>query len=76
MSKTITIKLTKTGPNSGPFTITDAYGNVIASGVTLEQVSTGISYIVDDDVNLITITSEGKCAYQKSFAVTTITQDQ
>ena len=47
MSKTITIKLTKTGPNSGPFTITDAYGNVIASGVTLEQVSTGISFIVE-----------------------------
>ena len=76
MSKTITIKLTKTGPNSGPFTITDAYGNVIAIGVTLAQVSTGISFIVNDNVNLVTITSEGKCAFQKSFPVTTITQDQ
>lgn len=76
MSKIITIKLTKTGPNSGPFTITDAYGNVIDSGVTREEVSIGMSYIVDNSVDLVTITSEGKCAYQKSFAVTTITQDE
>jgi hypothetical protein len=76
MSKTITIKLTKTGANAGPFTITDAYGNIIASGVTLAEVSIGISYIVDDDVNIVTITSEGRCHYQKSFAVGTITQDE
>jgi hypothetical protein len=76
MSKTITIKLIKTGPKSGPFTLKDEWGNVIASGVTVDQVSTGISYTVDDDVNLITITSEGKCTYEKTFPVTTITQSE
>ena len=74
MSKTITVKLIKTGPKSGPFTLKDEWGNVIASGVTVEQVSTGISYTVDDNVNLITISSEGKCTYQKTFPVTNITE--
>jgi hypothetical protein len=74
MSKTITIKLIKTGPNSGPFTLTSEWGNTIASGVTLEQVTTGISFIVDDNVNLVTIKSEGKCHFQKTFPVGTITE--
>ena len=74
MSKTITIKLIKTGPNSGPFTLTDEWGNTIATDVTFEQVKTGISYIVDDNVNLVTIKSEGKCHFQKTFPVETITE--
>lgn len=74
MSKTITIKLIKTGPNSGPFTLTSEWGNTIASGVTLEQVTTGISFIVDDNVNLVTIKSDGKCHFQKTFPVGTITE--
>jgi len=76
MSKTITIKLIKTGPKSGPFTLKDVWGNVIASGVTVDQVSSGISYVVNDDINLITISSEGNCAYQKTFPVTTITESE
>jgi len=35
-----------------------------------------MSYIVDNNVDLVTITSEGKCAYEKSFAVTTITESE
>jgi len=76
MSKTITIKLIKTGPKSGPFTLKDVWGNVIASGVTVDQVSSGISYVVNDDINLITISSEGNCAYQKTVPVTTITESE
>lgn len=74
MSKTITIKLIKTGPNSGPFTLTSEWGDTIASGVTLEQVTIGISFIVDTNVNLVTIKSEGKCQFQKTFPVGTITE--
>jgi len=33
MSKTITIKLIKTSPQSGPYTLKDEWGNVIASGL-------------------------------------------
>ena len=74
MSKTITIKLIKTGPNSGPFTLTDVWGNTIASNISLEQVKTGISFIVDNNVNVVTIKSEGKCTFQKTFPVGTITE--
>lgn len=76
MSKVITIKLIKTGPNSGPFTLTDEWGNTIASGVTVAQVSAGISYTVDDNVNLVTIKSEGRCQYEKTFPVGVITEHQ
>jgi hypothetical protein len=76
MSKTITIKLIKTGPNSGPFTLKDEWGNVIASGVTVSQVSEGISYVVNDNVNLVTISSEGNCRYTKTFPVENITQSE
>jgi hypothetical protein len=76
MAKTITIKLIRTGPKSGPFTLKDEWGNTIASGVTVDQVSSGISYIVDDNVNLVTITSEGKCKYERTFPVTVITEEE
>lgn len=74
MPKVITIKLIKTGPNLGPFTLKDEWGNTIATGVTVDQVTTGVSYSVDDNVNLVTISSEGKCFYEKTFPVTTITE--
>lgn len=74
MSKTITIKLIKTGPNAGPFTLTDVWGNTIASNLSLEQVTTGISFIVDNNVDAVTIKSEGKCHFQKTFPVGTITE--
>ena len=35
---------------------------------------TGISYIVDDNVNLVTIKSTGKCHFEKTFPVGTITE--
>lgn len=76
MTKIITIKLIKTGPNSGPFTLSDEWGNTIASGVTVAQVSNGISYVVDDIVNLVTIKSEGKCHFEKTFPVGVITEQE
>lgn len=76
MSKTITIKLIKTSPQSGPYTLKDEWGNVIASGVTVSQVSTGVSYVVDDNVNLVTISSEDKCQYTRTFPVVSITQSE
>lgn len=76
MSKVITIKLIKTGPKSGPFTLTSEWGDIIASGITVSQVSIGISYTVDDNVNLITIKSEGKCQFEKTFSVGVITEHE
>lgn len=61
MTKLITIKLVKTGPNAGPFNISDIYGNVIAEDVSKKTLIEGISYEVDVIVNEIILTSTGKC---------------
>ena len=69
MSKTIIIKLTKASPRVGPFTITDDHGNVLGTGVTLQQLIDGVAYSVDDVVTTVTIQSTGKCKATKSFGV-------
>jgi hypothetical protein len=61
MTKVITIKLVQTGPNAGPFTISDLSGNIIAENVSKKTLIAGISYVVDVSVNSIILTSTGKC---------------
>jgi hypothetical protein len=73
MSKTISIKLTQAGPTAGPFNIYDQFGNVIAEGISRKTLIRGISYIVNDDVTIVTIKSTGKCKSEKSIAVADIT---
>lgn len=76
MSKIIFIKLTKSSLRSGPFNITDQFSNVIATGISRNELITGVSYSVNDTVTIITITSTGKCNTVKSFTlVTTTTTD-
>jgi len=74
MSRTIFIKLTKSSLRSGPFNITDQFGDVIATDVSRNELIAGVSYIVSDIVSAITIASTGKCKTIKSFllALTTI----
>ena len=72
MAKTIIIKLTSSGPTAGPFTIIDQLGNTLATGVSKEDLISGVSYVVDDAVNVITIESTGKCKSKKNFPVTTV----
>lgn len=76
MSKTISIKLKESGPNVGPFNIYDQFGNVIAEGVLKKDLVKGISYIVNDNVTIITIKSTGKCKSEKSVSVKDITVTQ
>ena len=73
MSKTISIKLTQSGPSTGPFNIYDQFGNTIAEGVSKKAIVRGISYVVNDDVSIITIKSTGKCTAEKSVSVADIT---
>jgi len=61
MTKVITIKLVQTGPNAGPFTISDLSGNIIAENVPKKALIAGISYVVDISVNSIILTSTGRC---------------
>jgi hypothetical protein len=69
MSKVITIKFTKVSTTAGPFTITDQFGNVIAIDVLRKTLIDGISYIVDNNVTMITLTSTGKCKSSKTVNV-------
>ena len=76
MAKTIVIKLTGSSLRSGPFNITDQFGNVIATDVSRNELIAGISYSVEDNVTLITIESFGKCKNKRTFAVGTIIPSQ
>jgi hypothetical protein len=67
MSKAIVIKLTRTGPNAGPFDISTEYGDVIATNVSRRDLINGVSYVVDSDVSYITLESVGKCNVKKTF---------
>lgn len=69
MSKTIIIKLTKSGPNAGPFNIYDQYGDLIASSVSKDDLIIGIGYTVDDDVTIVTLTETSECANSVSVPV-------
>ena len=61
MSKIIIVKLTKAGTRTGPFTISDNYGNVLDENVPKSQLINGITYEVDDNVTVIIIESLGGC---------------
>lgn len=76
MSKTITIKLTKASKNTGPFTIRDNFGNIIATDVPKDTLINGISYSVADDVTIVSIESTGKCASSKTKSVGVISSAQ
>jgi len=61
MSKVITIRLTKAGIRTGPFKISDNYGNILGTNIPKSQVMSGDTYSVSDDVTVIIIESIGKC---------------
>jgi hypothetical protein len=67
MTKVITIKLVQTGPNAGPFTITDIYGNIIAENVSRKTLIQGVNYVVDSTINAVILKSTGKC--KTSFTI-------
>ena len=69
--KTIIIKLTSSSIKAGPFNISTEYGDVIASAVSRNSLIEGQSYIINDNVNVITLSSTGSCKTTKSFGITT-----
>jgi len=69
MSKTITIKLTSSGPNVGPFNITNEFGDVIALGVSKKTLIAGISYTVSDVTTLLILESLGDCKLKKTLSL-------
>ena len=75
MSKTIIVKLTRAGAIAGPFTITDDFGNVIATNVPKKTLIKGTTFIVNNDVNALTIESTGECFIKKTFFLESYTID-
>jgi hypothetical protein len=69
MSKVITIRLTKAGIRTGPFEISDNYGNVLGTNIPRSQVISGITYSVSDDVTVIIIESIGKCKTRLQMSI-------
>lgn len=67
--KIITIKLTKASPKSGPFTIKDELGNIIASNVPKKDLILGMSFTVNDSINVVNITSTGECQFSKNISL-------
>jgi hypothetical protein len=61
MSKTIIIRLTCAGNRTGPFDIVDSLDNVLGTDITKNQLITGVSYVVENDVFNVAITSKGRC---------------
>lgn len=69
MAKNIYIKLTKLFPTMGTFNIYDQYSNVIDENVPRSRLEEGAGYVVENDVNAITIVSLGECSYQKTVVI-------
>ena len=76
MAQTVFIKLIKASPKSGPFNISDNFGNVLGTDVPLSLLISGVSYSVDDDVTVIIIQSLGKCKKTINFPITTVTPNE
>jgi len=76
MSQIVFIKLIKASPRSGPFNISDNYGNVLGTNVPLGALIAGISYSVVDDATVITIQSLGRCKKAINFPISQVTPVQ
>lgn len=61
MSKTIIVKLTKAGLRTGPFTISDNYGNVLATDVSKRRLIQGMTFNIDDRASVVILESTGGC---------------
>ena len=67
MKKEITIKITQTGPNAGPFSVYDNYNNLLDENVSRKELIKGRTYLVEDIVTVVIIKSTGECGFEKIF---------
>jgi len=70
MSKTILVKITKSGSRITAFNITDNYGNVLCTNVSKESLIVGVAYTVGDAVTVITLTSVGENCFNDVLNIT------
>ena len=72
MGKYIIIKLTKSGSNIGPFSVIDDLGNLLGENYTKEQLIDGVGFIVQDSVQIVTVSSTGENKISKNIPVTEV----
>ncbi len=72
MEKYIVIKLTKSGSNIGPFSVVDDLGNLLGENYTKEQLIDGVGFIVQDSVQVVTLSSTVENKISKNIPVTEI----
>ena len=72
MSKHIIIKLTKSGSNIGPFSVVDDLGNLLGENYTKEQLIDGVGFIVQDSVQVVTLSSTGENKISKNIPITEV----
>jgi hypothetical protein len=72
----ISIKLTVSGPNVGPFDIIDAFENVLASDISKEQLVTGTTFFLDDDQTFVILKSKGDCNFEKIVTIKDIPNEE
>ena len=76
MSKIVIIKLEKAGNRTGPFTISDNYGNVLGTDVTKQNLIDGVTYTIADEVSVIVLQSTGKCKTVKTLPLVQLDIEQ
>jgi hypothetical protein len=69
----IVIRITKAGPNAGPFNITTNTGVILDSNASVRKLISGTVYTIDDSVKRIILESIGKCKITQSFSVDSYT---
>lgn len=76
--KTIIIKLSKAGKRVNKFSIKDNLGNNIATDVAKKELIKGLSFIVEDNVMFVTISSSDKpcCSSGIKIPISTITNQE
>lgn len=72
MSKNIIVKLTKSGSNIGPFSVFDDLGNLLGENYSKEQMIDGVGFIVQDSVQVVTLSSTGENKISKNIPVNEI----
>lgn len=73
--KTILIRIKKAGNRTSVFTISDNYGNTLATDITKEELIKGKAFSVEDNVSVIIVTYTGINCWDMSIniPITTIT---
>lgn len=72
MSKNIIVKLTKSGSNIGPFSVFDDLDNLLGENYSKEQMIDGVGFIVQDSVQVVTLSSTGENKISKNIPVNEI----